>query len=433
METQPAPVTATLTTEIKLTTQERGHHKYGPSKLNYLNACAGFKSNDGTSDAAEQGTFLHDLMEGIIQQVIQKKAATCVEQLSGWVTKNNELADDEIEYLRFACKRCDVFFSRKPDAVHTEIDVHVRNEDSSAELNHGYLDVLFVFKNTGILIDFKFGWEPVTPAPTNLQGQNYAIGCFQKFTFLDQIGVEFIQPKLNWVTSTLFHRKQMAEIYDRLNGVIQNAEYLQTNPADAQKYMKPGSYCKYCAHTACAMLANHRAVMVSKFKGLPVPPSFQGVDLRTPEEVALARYWVEIADTLTSEIKTKSLEMAEANGGSISCTLPDGSVILYEICEKNADRKLGSAVEIAEAFKESISPQEILGAAELALGKFETIAKTALTDLAKATGGEKLTKKAAWEQAVSTLEAHGLLTRPDGKIRFLKLKKNAVKQIEEQK
>ena len=76
-----------------------------------------------------------------------------------------------------------------------------------------------------------------------------------------------------------------------------------------------------------------------------------------------------------------------------------------------------------------MTTEEILGAAELAIGKLEPIAKNALVEAAKARG-EKLTKKAAWEQVCSTLEANSLLSRPDGKIRFLKRKKAAPKQIE---
>lgn len=406
----------------------RKHHKYGPSKTNYLLACAGFKNNDGTSEAAEQGTFLHDIMDKILQHVVKKNAATCLEQVAAWVTKTYELADEEIDYIRFCCKRCDVFIAKKPTAIYTEIDVNVTGDDKK-ELNHGFLDVLFVFGDTGILQDFKFGWEPVKPATSNLQGQNYVLGCFQKFRTLNKIGVEFIQPKLNWISSALFHRSQMAEIYERLASVIRNAEFVQQHPEQAQDFMAAGSYCKYCARaTVCPVLANVRGKMVSRYQDLPMPPSFKGLELTKPEDIALARYWCDLAETATKEIKHRAFEIAELNGGSISCVLPSGEVVAYAVQEKNSDRSLGSAIEVAEALKEVCSSEEILGAAELAIGKLETIVKNAMVELAKARG-EKLTKKAAWEQIQSTLEAHGLLTRADTKIRFLKQQKTT-KQIE---
>lgn len=409
-------------------TQTRKHHRYGPSKLNYLDACAGYTSKEGISDAAEQGTFLHDLMEKMLQNVIQKKAKTTLEQVSGWVAKSIELTDEERDYLCFCCKRCDTFIGKNPTAIHTEISVSVKHEDGG-ELNHGYLDVLFIFGDVGILQDFKFGWVPVKPASENLQGFAYVLGCFQKFRQLNRIGCEFVQPKLNWVSNQVFERKAMFDLYKRLNGVIERAEYVQTQPADAQKYLKPGDYCTYCAKAgSCAVLANYRGMAVSRIKGIPLPVSFVGTELTKPEDVALARYWVDIVETGLKEVKSRAMEIAEANGGEIRCTLPSGEEVVYAIQERNADRCLSSAPEVADALKEFVSSQEILGAAELAITKLEPIAKNALVELAKARG-EKLTKKAAWEQVQSTLEAQGLLSRPDTKIRFLKLQKRAVKQI----
>lgn len=427
-----ADVSSALVTTTSATPQPtaatRLHHKFGASKLNYLLACAAFKSNDGTSDASEQGTFLHDIMDKVLQNVVTKKALFCLEQMNGWVIKTYELTDEEIDYLRFCCRRCDIFIAKKPSEIHTEINVNVVGEDRK-EMNHGYLDVLFIFGDTGILQDFKFGWEPVKPANINLQGKNYTLGCFQKFTKLNKIGVEFIQPKLNWISSALFHRSQMQELFDELNSVIQNAKFVQTNPDQAQAMMAPGSYCKYCARaTVCPVLANVRGKMVSRYQDLPMPPSFKGLELTKPEDIALARYWCDLAETATKEIKHRAFEIAELNGGSISCVLPSGEVVAYAVQEKNSDRSLGSAIEVAEALKEVCSSEEILGAAELAIGKLETIVKNAMVELAKARG-EKLTKKAAWEQIQSTLEAHGLLTRADTKIRFLKQQKTT-KQIE---
>ena len=132
------------------------------------------------------------------------------------------------------------------------------------------------------------------------------------------------------------------------------------------------------------------------------------------------------------EIKQRAFELAELNGGEIACTLPGGETVTYCVTEKNADRSLGSAIEISEALKEFLTPEEVLGAAELAITKLEPIAKNALVEAAAARG-ERLTKKSAWEQVCSTLEANGLLTRPDQKVRFLKRRRavpNEPKQIE---
>jgi hypothetical protein len=403
------------------------HHKYGPSRLGYMDECAGFTSRSGTNAAAEEGTALHERMEEILKIARRQQKSAC-ESLRIYATKV-DLTDEERDYLRFCCVRADVYLARNPVQVLTEISVSACDE-AGKELNHGTLDVVFVWPNVAIIQDFKFGWVPVKHASKNLQGMNYALGVFQKFRDLSSVGVEFIQPKLAWFSTTSYKRIQMSEMYQRCADVIARAEFVQDHPAEAQPFIKPGNYCAYCDLAgSCAVLSNHRALAATKFNNLPVPPSFKGLEILTPQDIALARYWVDIIEAGVKEIKTRAFEIAEANGGEISCVLPGGEEIIYSIAEKNADRSLGSPIEIAEALKEFLTPEEILGAAELALGKLEPIAKNALVEAAAA-AGQKLTKKAAWEQTCSTLEANGLLTRPEGKIRFLKRKKQAPKEVE---
>lgn len=410
------------------------HHRYGPSRLGYLDECAGFTSRSGTSHAAEDGTALHERMERILKVVASGDSASACQSLHNY-SQLVELTDDERAYLRFCCERCDVYLARKPAQILTEIEVVVSDEGGKM-LNHGTLDVVFIWGDVAIIIDFKFGWVPVKAADKNLQGMNYALGIFQKFLGLRSVGVEFDQPKLNWFSTTSYKRIQMAEMYQRCAGVIELAEFVQSYPAsdDAQKYIHPGTYCAYCELSGrCAVLANHRALAATKFNNLPTPPSFRGLELSNPADVALARYWVDIIanDDMISAIKARAFEIAELNGGEIKCVLPGGEEIIYSVCEKNSDRSIGSPIEVSEALKEFLTAEEILGAAELAIGKLEPIAKTALVEAA-ASRGEKLTKKAAWEQVQSTLEANGLLSRPDKKIRYLKRKKTAPKALADQ-
>jgi uncharacterized protein DUF2800 len=429
------PMAADVMVTAPVVVAEKKHHRYGPSRMGYLDECAGFTSRSGTNAAAEDGTALHERMEAILQLVIAGTAKTACQGLNIYASQY-DLTDEERDYLRFCCVRCDVYIVKNPLKIYTEINVVVSDE-SGKQLNHGTLDVVFVWAEVAIIQDFKFGWVPVKHATKNLQGMNYALGVFQKFTNLRAVGVEFDQPKLGWFSTTSYKRTQIGEMYRRLADVIASAEFVQNNPthSDVQKLMKPGAYCDYCSLSgSCAVLSNYRAVAATKFNDLPEPVSFKGLSINTPQEIALARYWVDIIEAGVKEIKQRAFELAELNGGEIACTLPNGEEIVYSIAEKNADRSLGSAIEISEALKEFITLEEVLGAADLALGRLEKIATDALVDSAKARG-EKLTKKAAWQNIQSTLEAHDLLTRPDGKIRFLKRKKQAPtepKQIEQQ-
>ncbi len=410
----------------------RKHHKFGPSKMGYLAACAAFTGKEGENDYSEEGTFLHDLTEGMVKHVINSKRKTVLEQVEP-LCKKHELSVDQESALRYTARKVDRFFALKPSAVYTEIDVSVKRVNGK-NLNHGYLDLCFVYPSgTGIIVDYKFGKLPVPAAPKNLQGKNYWVGIMQRYPGLKKCGVCFIQPRLEFISEVMFGRDQLPSILNELETIANNAEQVQKDPKNAQALMTVGTYCDWCALSGtCSVLNNHRGMAVSKHMGLPMPPKFDGLSIAKPEDLALARYWVDVIEQGLGDVKAKAREAAEINGGEISCTLPNGEVITYEMASRNHDRQLGSAIEIAEALQEFVTPQEILGAAELAIGKLEAVVKTAMTDLAKAKG-EKLTKKDAWEQIQSLLSATGLLTRADGSISYLRLKKTADRQLTDKK
>ncbi len=406
----------------------RKHHKFGPSRLEYLDTCAAFE-NRVSSDTSysDEGTMLHDLMDDVIKQVAVGAFKTTLEQISEWVTSNHELTDEQINYLRFCCKECDKVLALHPEQVLSEINVVIKNEDGS-EFNHGYLDVLFIRGgNTGILFDFKFGYIPVPHASINLQGMNYMVGVFQMFPDIQRIGVKFVQPKLGSVSEAIFERANVYEYYERLQIVVARSLAVSKYPETAQQFMKPGPYCDYCENSKhCAVLANHRASFANQFGSLPMPVPIASLTLEKPQDWALARYWVDVIDKGLEGFKAQCQQVAENNGGELRCTLPNGEEVVYEMRERNSDRVLGGAQDISEALKESVTFEQILGAAKLSLTALKPIVETSMTELHNSNlqkGEKKLTKKAAWEQATSTLEALGLLSKPDTKIRFLQLKK----------
>ncbi len=409
----------------------RKHHKYGPSKMGYLAKCSAFTGKVGENDFSEEGTFLHDLMDEMVQNVIARKFDTVLAQVEP-LAKKHELSTDQESALRYASRKMDRFFSMRPTQVVTEIDVSIKRLNGK-NLNHGYLDVLFLYGKIGIVVDYKFGKIPVPPASKNYQGKNYWVGVMQKYPGLDKCGVCFVQPRLEFISEAMFTRAQLPMILSELETIADNADAVQNDPKNAQALMTVGTYCDWCALSGtCSVLNNHRGMAVSKHLGLPLPPKFEGLVINRPEQLALARYWVDVIEQGLGDVKMKALEAAEANGGEISCKLPSGEVITYEISERQKDRKLGSAIGVAEALQEFVTPQEVLGAAELALGKLEAVVKTAMVELARAKG-EKLTKKDAWEQAQALLSATGLITRESGSIRYLRLKKTAERQLTEGK
>lgn len=444
----------------------RTHHKYGMSKLGYLHACPGFTSTDGSSEAAEQGTRLHEIMDLLIERYKAEKRPL-LDLLSDFC-KDNALDDDERFLLVYCIRILDEWITSAKEIVN-EIRVFIINPDGS-ELNHGHLDLLFIFNETALLIDYKFGWLPVPPAPSNLQGRGYALGVFSKFPRLQKIAVMFIQPKISLVSKTIFNRSEVPEMYRSIKETIDRAELVQRDPAGTEAMLNPSDYCNYCAlarEGRCpAKIKQLRSTAAALRPGL----DFQAFDvdrIDTPERAAKVRYAIEMMESgdFLEAIKTRCREMAIANGGQISFEGPDGT-ITYGIEQRKHDRTLGDTLEIATTLKDQgvLTFEEVLSCADLALGKLETVGTNALFDKAKAELDAQLTqktaelaplvaakkmtktqmqkalaevkaefkatKKEATEHFQKLLENQGLLSRPEGTIPVLRRKKNeSPKQI----
>lgn len=398
--------------------------------MEYLAACAAYKNRQGETDASLEGTNLHDFMAKMLEQVKAGAYATTIEQLNDWVTANYQLDDNQVSWLRFCCHECDKVLSLKPAEIYVELPISTQDFREGGELNHGFLDVLFIFRNgNGLIIDFKFGWVPVPHAKENLQGKNYVLGAFLKFGKMGACGVKFVQPKLGLVTEACFRVSQVMDLYAELRNLIDQAKFVQANEEAGFQFMGAGAHCEYCVHNSdCAVLAATRGKMAQRLTELPVlPATFPSMTLTKPEDWALARYWVETIEKGLEDFKKRATAAAINNGGSLRCTLPNGEEVLYEMRERSVDRVLGPAADIAEVLKEYVTYEQLMAAADLSLTALLKIAQDAVCqahEASRAEGEKKLTKKAAKEQVESTLTAHGLLSTPDTKIRYLKLVKN---------
>lgn len=442
------------------------HHKQGMSALNYLAACSGFENRGGTSQAAEDGDRLHDIMERVCGRLANgshmsgmpagatQSATLCLAVFLETAT----VTEDEEFYLRFCCKELDFWLAKKPLSIHTEARVHIRNPDGSI-LNYGHYDLLILLTpETGVLFDYKFGWIPVPAAAHNWQGKGYAVGNFQERPALKKLGVVFIQPKLHKITRCSYNRADLFEMYLGVKVVVQNAQA-------AVKTLRPGPYCDYCAAApVCKALLNDAQRAVAIHEGLPMPQSFVGLKIETAEEAARALYVLDRLEVLIEEsgLKEKAKEFARCNDGKISCTLANGQIITAELKSRNAPRALNSPALIADVLKDVLTPEQVLSACDPKISRLEPIFADALTAKADAEASRllheaelasdacpdrklakaivkaaqeqakatRITKKAAAEILSSTLASEGLLSPGDGKVEYLKVRvENQTKQI----
>lgn len=435
----------------------RTHHKFGMSKLNAFQECAGWVSRDGTSIAAEDGTRLHEIMD-TVTIALAKAWKRGEEQASAMsillhTLEESTVSDDERTLLEACARELDKFMIFDPVEIINEQKVRLCHPDGS-ELNHGHFDVLFIFPDKcGILIDWKFGWIPVPAAEVNMQGTGYAAACFQEFPTLEKITMVFVQPKLARRTEHTYHRQNLYAMYKKVRGIIEAAEC-------PDKTLRPNPYCDFCdVRGTCSALVKVVGEAVVKYEGLPVVDIvdiLKGAEITTQQQAATAYYYVERMKAIleTADVRRKVLEFARANGGQLTAALPDGKVISVDVKQRKSPRSVNSPALVSEAVQDFLSPQQVLTCCDINITKLEDVfaesvvsrskerAQAILDEVEKniepgatskvaesirrrakeAAKEQMMTKKAAKELLDSTLRSEGLVSASDKYVEYLKMR-----------
>jgi hypothetical protein len=414
----------------------RTHHKYGMSKLNALDACAGFTSRNEVTEAAQDGTRKHDIMERIAQRLINrlknKKKLSARQELSDLLESGDVFVDDdERTELEFCCDDIDEWLKYKATDLLVEIKVTIRHPDGK-ELNHGYLDIVLIFDDIAVLIDYKFGWIPVPPAEGNLQGMGYSTALFQEKPALKTIKVVFSQPRLNRRTKCTYKREQLFDMYSRIKGVIAKAE-------DPNKHLKINPYCDFCElNGKCAAHLRNAQALVVKHDNLPMGDLFTSLEITTPQQALAAYYIADRLEAIFKEagVRDKVLEFARANGGRLEHEVAPGQHLVVEVKEKKSPRSANSPLLIAETIAEEVGGIEqaqalVLSACDVSVTTLEDNFADLVVEKRKAEAEQmgkeeakehRLTKKAAKEMLSDVLSSEGYVSRSDKKVEYLKLR-----------
>lgn len=189
-----------------------------------LKMCEGIPRTD--SPAASEGTMLHEKVakhttEGLTseQQIMVERCFELMERLApnGKWTHEIELSmvgDDFEEILKGTADA--VIVLDNPDALMPD---HVKK---------------------GLLLDWKFGYNPVTSADENWQGMTYASMMFQQFD-IESCDVIFFQPRLGnkGFSKATFTREDLADFPAKLKEIYGFTQ-------DGLMLKAGNKQCKYC-------------------------------------------------------------------------------------------------------------------------------------------------------------------------------------------
>ena len=163
------------------------HHEFSPSRLEQFRLCPGsYYMQQGLPEEdnewSKEGRLLHNAV-----------ATRCLDGLNDEQTTAVQKC---IDYLNSVIE--------PGDTVLYEEKVTIIDEDGTI-LTEGIADVIVVNPERGkaVVIDWKFGYNPVKNVNENIQVATYAVGVMQRFGVTDCDAVVF-QPRINLRSQYLF-------------------------------------------------------------------------------------------------------------------------------------------------------------------------------------------------------------------------------------
>ena len=334
--------------------EPRRHHEFSPSRLEQFFLCPGayhMQKNipEQPSEAAAEGTMLH--------------AAVATGKMDGLTDEQKDLVQQCLDFREQ--------LMREYDMRHYGSEVHLQVFKDDKLLTEGWADDVLVRCKEGtnivehcIVIDYKFGWTPVTPADANIQAGGYCSAAMLKFC-CESSEAYIFQPRIHKTTNCRY--TDAPAMIDNIEQIIEKAksENLILRPSEAA--------CRYCrARLACPAFR-------MKFQGLAA--SKGTVDMTNPK-VLEALY------DASKDVKSFLREIEDAVRTRIEI---DGSCGKYGFKMSDGKREVSSLADMYQRCSDYISQCEFLGLCSVTLGKLESLVADRIVAEA-ATRGEKVTK-----------------------------------------
>ena len=203
------------------------HHECGPSALYRRQACpASMLAERGLPEEsgpdAEEGTMLH---EKVVEVYERGESA-----MEGLTDEQAEAVGRAVGFLR-------AFDGRgEPWVFEERLTLF---DESFHRVNFGRLDAVKVIQEEGlaILVDFKFGRNPVSSPAMNLQFANYAAMVAQEYG-VSRVECHLVQPRV--------FEKAEPFTFTKFDGIVKTIKRIiaRCNELDAERLA--GEHCKYC-------------------------------------------------------------------------------------------------------------------------------------------------------------------------------------------
>ena len=322
----------------------RGHAEFSPSSLKYVAGCAGYQGREGTSEAAEKGTRIHEALE------VRNPSALHDEEEVGIY---EAIVDEETAFLEAFVK----------GAEHEELNEIQLDVELDGVSTWGTCDRLIVVGEKAVLADYKTGISKIDPPRDNWQARAYTVGAFQAYPDIQEITFVFYVPVRNETLTGVFKREELPELIETLTKVIKDGERVRPKWEKSQPELdelNPTVDCRFCTYEdRCPALGGLAVEVAARVANNKIPKG----DIDDPEDLeTLEHLWVvaKIVTNWATRIRAKAI--AKAKAGEEFPTLRLRSMGASRKCTDN-----NKLVEIAEDF--GLSKSELLDLANLPIKK----------------------------------------------------------------
>jgi hypothetical protein len=413
----------------------RVHHNFGFSFAAVLAKCPAarrrVKAAKNLAQAGERGTELHGVLEKLaldwaVNYQVGKPLTlleTFERNTGAGSYKGTPAAD--MRSLEKVVTEINPFFNPEPGMLlGTEEMIELHDADGEV-LSSGWYDLFLKLGKTVLVIDHKFVRKEVDDAEENRQGHCLAVSVWQGYQDVEDVIVLFTMPECGSSMHTFSRTLDEQRLTAELTEIFTKAE----RPF---KTLHAGDHCVLCqfcgdceAHTSALQTA------VTVINPMAVPSNFAPHLIRTPEDMAVLRYWADTLSPIIDAIKEASTEFAK-RGQGINCTV-NGQYVEYAVQSRSLSRKITcTPLELYEFVKDWMPYEAFLMACKCSITNLEDVVVQLMTDRILAEGGKPNATNIAAAFAAQLTEK-GLLEREEGRTYFLKRVKASSKEAKKKK
>jgi len=398
------------------------HHPYSPSSLQNREACPCFENQNSNNIAAIAGTLQHSVAErGEDDHRLSDDEALRAAECMDFYERQRQLLDEARQQAREEWLKAvsPQLLSGPPLAEVIDLseayfpvdDCEFEEPMLNPETNQienatihsttaGYVDRALVSwdRKHAILLDWKFGAWAVEDAQNNLQAIAYSLGIMKAYPTIETVKFYFKLPQLDMITSAIFTRYQIPELFLRVQTVVARAR-------EAKILMRKNDFsmatpnvpvCNFCANLGrCTKVSNFACKVGAKFYPLEIPSDISPTGIKSDMDTALGLRLAQVMAVWAKAFRAQVTDRVICRGAPV----PPGFKV-----QTRSDREIVDKKKFREVTLKYVTSEELMALATYTFGSVEDKIKDAAPR-----GG----KKAAVEEYQKTLMDAGAVKLGD--------------------